>query len=307
MGRSMTHICLILLLLTCLIIGCEESNGEKGISSADNPNSNIILQNNQNDNRVGKSNQQTENQSKPTSPANQDALSSVSAIKRIHSSLPVFTFTLTVKDSNDGLLYPSDIEITNLSSGKLIQILNSKGHFDNDGNGWNSLKVDPFEFVDLNGDGYLDLRILNETGTTGNDWYATYIYMPKLMKFKYHEALSRLSGIKLDPKSKQIMTYWRRGWCSEFMEHFKIDKKGTLILNKVEWTGISSLDSDKVCFRITGIPRDKKLTNLGYNFYHGRDDDIDEFLQKKVRVIKKDIVYGDLDGRARGPLETPYN
>lgn len=296
----MTHIYLILLLLICLIAGCEEKNVEKGISSANNPNPNIALQNGGNDILVDKSKQQTKNQSKPTSPANQDALSYVSAIKRIHSSLPKYTFTLVVKDPNGGPFYPSHIEITNSSDGKTIQILNAKGHFDNDGEGLSSLNIDPFQFVDLNNDGYLDLRILTEIGTTGNDWFATYIYMPGLKKYRYHEALSMLSGVKLDPKSKQIITYWRMGWCSEFIEYFKMDKNGRLVLHKIAWTEINSLESDKVCFKIMGIPRDKNVTNLGYNFYHGGDDDFEEFLQKNVKVIKKDVVYDSLDGRERG-------
>jgi len=295
----MKYIYLISLIII-LTIGCEERNIEKEINRANNPNSNITLQNSETDIRAGTSNQPTENQSKSTSRANQDALSYVSATKRIHNSMPKYTFTLDVKDPNDGPFYPSHIEIINSVNGKRIQVLNAEGHFDNDGHGLSFLNADPFQFVDLNNDGYLDMRILTKMGATGNDWYATYIYIPELKKYKYHEALSRLSGVKLDPKSKQIITYWRTGWCSEFIEYFKMGKNRRLVLHKVEWTEISSLDSDKVCIRITGIPRDKELTNLGYDFYHGRDDDYEAFLQKNVKVIKKDVVHDSLDCKEPG-------
>jgi len=185
------------------------------------------------------------------------------------------------------------VEITNSSNGKIIQTLKSKDRFDNEGHG---LSFSDLEFIDLNSDGYLDLRILVEMGVSGNNWFATYIYLPGLRQFRYHEVSSRLSGIKLDSRTKQIITYWRMGWCNEFIEHFKIDRNGKLSLRRVEWTEMSLSYPDKVCFRITGIPHDKNVTDLGYNFYYEVNDDSDACLQKNVRVISKEIIYGSIDG-----------
>lgn len=274
-----------LTLFFILIAGCDEMNTEKRISS-----SSIVFQDNSTNIIAVESKQQAKYPSQEKIDAQQTL---IAVSKKIHCSYPKYTFKMLGKEMGDGSFFPSRIQVTDSSNGKRVQNLKAKDRFDNDGRGLIPLFTD-IEFTDLNQDGYLDMMIITEMGASGNYWGAVYLYMPELKRFKYREDLSRLSGIRLDPQTKRIVTYWRMEWCSEFSEHFTMNKNGRLILNKVEWTEMSSMGHDKVCLRITGIPSNKRLTNLGYSFYHG-DKDYDSFLQKNIRIIRKDVVYGSLD------------
>ena len=47
------------------------------------------------------------------------------------------------------------------------------------------------EVIDLNFDGYNDLRILNNEGATGNNWYDTWVYNQKTKTFVKNQFLSQ--------------------------------------------------------------------------------------------------------------------
>ena len=232
----------------------------------------------------------------------------VSFTERLSKKGPELRFNMYGKFRNSALTQ-GHIEIFNTSNGRQIQkiIINNNfesGHFD-----WD---VESFEYnghevqlLDINLDGYLDLRILDNEGATGNNWFATYIYDPRLRKFRYHKALSTLSGVTIDKELKQIKTYWRVGWCWECREYFEMGKDNRLILKKLEWTEIDRIKAKSGCYKFTGLPRDNTAVGLGNIFYDMDQSDFEKFIRKKVKIMKKEELYGSLDGRARGVLGTP--
>jgi len=58
---------------------------------------------------------------------------------------------------------------------------------------------------------------------------------------------------------------------------------------------------------LTGVPRDKRATYLGYAFYNMDQLKYVKYIRNKVKIVNKEELKGSLDGRARGPLGTPYN
>jgi hypothetical protein len=225
---------------------------------------------------------------------------------KINKNLPKFTFTIHGKfkyseQPQGNFFHPSYIEIKDSSNTKTIQKIENRGRFDNNGVGYDQFDFASIGFVymiDLNQDGYLDLRILYNAGATGNNWYATFLYDPDMGRFKYHKALSLLSAVTVDEKSKLINTYSRNGWCYEFSEYFRLDKNDSMILKKVEWTEIDNSKEEAGCLKLTAIPRDTKaIDSLGYTFYTTDYDKFRKMLFKKVKVIKKEKITGSLGGK----------
>jgi hypothetical protein len=235
---------------------------------------------------------------------------------KINNALPEFTFIMYgkfkySKRPQGNYFHPSSVEIVDSSTSKIIQKIDNKGRFDNNGDGYDRLDLEFADFVqiiDLNQDGYLDLRILHSTGATGNNWYATFLYDPAIWQFKFHEALSRLSAVTVDQDSKLIKTYWRDGGCNEFREYFHLGKTGRLTLEKVEWTEMDNINSSTGCFKFIAIPRGTRiLDRLGDAFYNTDNDKFAKMLHTKVKVVRKEEFRGSLDGKKRGILGTPVD
>jgi len=214
----------------------------------------------------------------------------------------------------DVYFLPSYVEIYDSSKSKAIQKLKAKNRFDNHGNGWDA-KFDfelanIVEFVDINFDGYLDLRLLYNTGATGNNWYATYLFNPSIGEFVYHKELSKLSGMKIDQKSKQIITYDREGFCAEISAYYKV-MNNKLVLSKAEWTEIDRRRDKEVggfgCFMYTGTPRHPGVKIDPERFLYPEDikDGGPSYIRKIMKNIKEEPLNGSLDGRERGPLGNP--
>jgi hypothetical protein len=98
----------------------------------------------------------------------------------------------------------------------------------------------------------------------------------------------------------------RGGFCNEFREYFTMTKDGRLLVNKVEWSERNNEKYESMCGKITGIPRDKKTTYLGYAFYNMGESKFPKFVRKKVKIIKEEELKGHLDERERGLGGTPY-
>ena len=77
------------------------------------------------------------------------------------------------------------------------------------------VEVFKLEAIDLNFDGYNDLRILNNEGATGNNWYDTWLYNQKTKKFVKNQFLTQNSSVMVDTLGGKILTYYRAGACEE--------------------------------------------------------------------------------------------
>lgn len=63
-----------------------------------------------------------------------------------------------------------------------------------------------FEAVDMNFDGYKDIRLLDWWGATGNKGYRCWLYNPKKKRFYINRELGGLSNPRFDCKKKKIYT-----------------------------------------------------------------------------------------------------
>jgi hypothetical protein len=227
--------------------------------------------------------------------------------EKIDDKLPEFSFKI-VGHFREEYFHPKHVEIADASTTRLIQKLNAKGHFDNYGDGfseWNLFFADLVQLVDVNFDGYPDLRFLLNAGATSTNMYSTYIYKPKLKKFALNKDLSMLSGLTIDTDTKTIKTYCRNGWCSEFREYFEINKNDRPILTKVEWTEMDRISAKSGCYKITGIPHKKTYAFWEDTFYSVDESAFLKFMSKRVKVVKKEELEGSLDKRGRGVFGIP--
>jgi hypothetical protein len=225
--------------------------------------------------------------------------SSASFIVRTHKSLPPYRFTITGIFEKDQFT-PKRIKIVNVSTGKLVQnipafwvvkeeygtIIDLALHFAN-----------MIQLVDMNFDGYLDFRFLMNTGATGNNWYASFLYDPESGKFIFSRHLSSQSGLVVDAKNKQLVTYERDGWCGEFMKYYKY-RNGYYIFTKIEWTDMDRSE-EPGCFKITGVP---KVRDIEINERRIYDPKFKDYLKKRVKIVKREGLIGSLDGRPRGVM-----
>jgi hypothetical protein len=235
----------------------------------------------------------------------------VSFSAKINDKLPEFNFKIVgsfIKHPPYISFLPQYIEIINPSN-KEQQKLYAKDRFDNWGRGWSSTfdfeLANIVELVDINFDGYLDLRLLYNTGATGNNWYATYLFNPSTGKFVSHEELSELSGLEIDQGAKQIITYDRDAYCNEVRSYYKV-VNNKLVLSKAEWSEYFNYRkkdfSGGGCFMYTGSPRHAgiKINPRRYLYPQHYKDGGQSYMRKIMKDIKEEPLDGSLDRRARG-------
>jgi len=91
-----------------------------------------------------------------------ESKSSTSFSAKINATLPSLTFRINGK-FRDKDFHPSYVEIVDETDGRVAQKLFAKGKFDNHGHGFGRIDLafaDLVQLLDMNGDGYLDLRLL---------------------------------------------------------------------------------------------------------------------------------------------------
>lgn len=219
--------------------------------------------------------------------------------KRLSKKGPELRFDMYGKFKNE-YLKQGHIDVFDTSKSKRIQkiIINNNfedGHFDwsIDNFAYNGNEV---QLVDLNFDGYLDLRLLDNEGATGNNWYASFLYDPGKGKFIYNRHLSSQSSIIADHKNMLVSSYTCCGGCYEFMKYYKY-QKGYYILSKIEWTEMDRT-KEPGCFKITGVP---KVKDIEISLDRICDPDFSDFIRKKVKVVKVDGLSRSLmEGTGRG-------
>jgi hypothetical protein len=104
-------------------------------------------------------------------------------------------------------------QITILDAGKVRQTL----RVDSDGVLLNALQEQEFESVDLNFDGYDDLKVWTATSAGPNSGYSYWLYDPvKAMFVRRQDLDDKLSGfeVSVDPKTKTLATSGRDSCCA---------------------------------------------------------------------------------------------
>lgn len=227
---------------------------------------------------------------------------------KVGGKLPEYRFTIAGRFIKEGVFNPTHIDVADTATNRRIQRIMAgkrfgKGAWD----GYIGERCPAFQFVDLNYDGYLDMRVLNVAGATGLDWYATFLYSPRSGTFVYHPKLSTLPYVTPDPGSKRIISYDRSGYCDECRGHIRILKDGRLLLEKVEWTdpGRDNLDNI-ICYAVTATPRDNAGVYLPDNTPAcPLDEDGIRAFKRKFKIVRRELMEGSLDARDRGPLGNP--
>lgn len=222
--------------------------------------------------------------------------------ERLSKKGPELRFDMYGKFKN-GYLNQGHIEIFDTSKSKRIQKIIINNNFEGGHFGWlierfgyNGHEV---QLIDLNFDGYLDLRLLDNEGATGNNWYASFLYDPGKNKFIYNRHLSSQSSLVVDSKNMQVSTYNRCGACNEFIKYYKY-QKGHYILSKIEWTERDSTN-ESGCIKITGLP---KIKDIEIDVDRSCDPDLSNFINKRVKVVKEEgISRSLLEGTGRGTFE----
>ena len=68
-----------------------------------------------------------------------------------------------------------------------------------------------FGLLDMNFDGYQDVRIPSWQGATGNFGYSVWVFEPRKREFVFHEGLSSLQGPRFDHEKEEIHTLSKGG------------------------------------------------------------------------------------------------
>jgi hypothetical protein len=111
--------------------------------------------------------------------------------------------------------------------------------------------------------------------------------------------------LRLDPKTKQIITYDRSGYCEEYMRYYKV-RNNQFVVTKVEWTDTKNVNAP--CYKYTGVPlREGLVTGDEVPPYMDKYPGKKSGLGKKLKNLKKEEFDGSLDGRRRGSMGVPSN
>ena len=146
---------------------------------------------------------------------------------KIHPSLPIYVFHVYMDPES---LIPQRIEISKEGDPSIIQTL--------------TLSVpEPtgIEALDMNFDGYLDIRLLVFRGATGNVGFIHWLFDKEKGIFVSSEELDKLANASPIPETKTLATHWNlggAGGCYE-RELYKWEN-GRLVLvrsEKQDWTG----------------------------------------------------------------------
>jgi len=123
---------------------------------------------------------------------------------KIHPDLKLMTFVLYDCPKNKFEIEKIEIYSKNVSTP--FQII---------GRYWAPLplfkKERRLEALDMNFDGYKDIRLMQEQGATGNIRYHVWLYNPKTRRFDYHQEYGDLCSFSYDPKTKVISTFSKGG------------------------------------------------------------------------------------------------
>jgi len=162
-------------------------------------------------------------------------------------------------DVGEAQFIPRTIEIFDEATSKRIQTINTAKRIEH---GWDYMEgygAGVVQLIDMNFDGYLDLRLLVDSGFKVPHVYDTYLYDPSRKRFQYHKALSKMQIFKINRRSKELVSNARSGGLcgEEYLEYFTM-VGNRLFITKAKWTQEDKLKDyvaeDYNCNLLTGIP-----------------------------------------------------
>ena len=144
---------------------------------------------------------------------------------------------------------------------------------------WYGDKISYLKFIDLNFDGYLDLRIFDNSGSGGEVCH-TFLIDPGTGKYLYNNELTQLGVFFLDYKNKQITYYYRCGGWDNYLVKYAV--KGIKLCPLVSyhnesWDGGNLLHTTKYIYKNDKFLRkvnskSKHPTSLYYDFVKNNKD-----------------------------------
>lgn len=125
---------------------------------------------------------------------------------RIHPSLPEMRFTLVGEPAADGLLHVHAIEVRREGSDDIVQRI---GGLDTETP--SDTQSPGLDLLDLDFDGYADLRLIERRPAGPNVIFRHWLYEPKSGRFVAKPALDRIVAPTPDPASRELRSDWRDG------------------------------------------------------------------------------------------------
>lgn len=193
---------------------------------------------------------------------------------KINTSLPQLHFSLHGTYSGEGFK-TTFLEYREVSSTTLHRIDLKEVTYSKDLVEGNTFRI--VEFIDINFDGYLDLRVFDTAGPTGDLWQ-TFLYDSTTGKYVYNKDISQLPTLAVDARNKRLYSCRKTGPCREDLARYLI-KNDILHLEKVVWAVPGFLNNERklvtfgkeldklqrqqqvvsYCVRTVAVPRTKSV------------------------------------------------
>lgn len=103
-----------------------------------------------------------------------------------------------------------------------------------------------FEAVDVNFDGYPDIRIL-DVQDAGNTFYCYFVYEPTNGRFSYNKQLSGLAQPEFDEKGKTVNSYLRSSAIEYVEETYCWDDNGNLYIIRRRYATYNDKENAFIC------------------------------------------------------------
>ena len=134
---------------------------------------------------------------------------------------PLFRFQVayadTAADANGQHTPPTDLRVISRKTGHVQQVVSF--NIDEPGRGACN---EALSVLDCNFDGFPDLMLLANSGGAGpNSTYSIYLFQPKIGRFVFDTALSELTQVDIDAKTRTISSAFRNGCCDHSREAYR--------------------------------------------------------------------------------------
>jgi len=148
---------------------------------------------------------------------------------RIHAQLPEFVFTLVgdqLSESKD-TLHVKKIEVRRGVSSEPIQVIEGLDTATPISSNLPALAV-----LDMNFDGYGDIRLVESQPAGPNIPYLNWLFEPGSGRFVESPALNAITSPEFDPENRKIRSNWRDGATRYGTDVYVVEKDGPVLVRK---------------------------------------------------------------------------